>query len=78
MSTALAHAPMTRALTIKDRCDRCSAQAYVAVDIKGSELLFCGHHGSKYSTKLEEIGAVITADARDSLRGEDRLKGSHN
>ena len=35
-------------LDATDRCDRCSAQAYVRVIGKsGSGLLFCGHHYNK-------------------------------
>jgi hypothetical protein len=35
-------------LDATDRCDRCSAQAYVKVIGKsGSSLLFCGHHYNK-------------------------------
>lgn len=31
-------------LDATDRCDRCSAQAYVKVIGKVGELLFCSHH----------------------------------
>ena len=31
-------------LDATDRCDRCSAQAYVKVIGKVGELLFCAHH----------------------------------
>jgi hypothetical protein len=35
-------------LDANDRCDRCSAQAYVKVIGKsGSDLLFCSHHYNK-------------------------------
>jgi hypothetical protein len=35
-------------LDANDRCDRCSAQAYVKVIGKdGADLLFCGHHYNK-------------------------------
>ena len=36
-----------RVLTLQDRCDRCSAQAFVRVEGTGGELLFCGHHYNK-------------------------------
>ena len=41
-----------RQLNIKDRCDRCNAQAWV--DAKGLEgnLLFCGHHFTKHEEAL--------------------------
>lgn len=34
----------TRTLTALDRCDRCSARAYVLVEGNIGELLFCSHH----------------------------------
>lgn len=34
-------------LTAEDRCDRCSAQAYVSVTGVNGELMFCGHHYAK-------------------------------
>lgn len=42
-------------LTAADRCDSCGAQAYIAAEVNGSELLFCAHHGRKYETKLRAI-----------------------
>jgi hypothetical protein len=38
-----------------DRCDSCGAQAYIAAEVNGSELLFCAHHGRKYEEKLRSI-----------------------
>src|SRR5690349_20536914 len=50
----------TKPLTAADRCDRCGAQAYVrAVLAGGGELLFCAHHGHKYSESLRAAGAEI-------------------
>lgn len=49
------HAPR---LTAADRCDSCGAQAYIAAEVNGSELLFCAHHGRRYEEKLR---AVATA-----------------
>ncbi|MBK9740056.1 MAG: hypothetical protein IPO93_11165 [Actinobacteria bacterium] len=41
------------ALSATDRCDRCSAQAYVRVVLPGgADLLFCGHHWSRHETVL--------------------------
>jgi len=41
-------------LTTLDRCDKCSAQAWViAKGLKG-DLYFCGHHFDKYSKSLVE------------------------
>ncbi|MCG7416656.1 MULTISPECIES: DUF7455 domain-containing protein [Microbacterium] len=42
-------------LTAADRCDSCGAQAYIAAEVNGSELLFCAHHGRKYEEKLRSI-----------------------
>jgi hypothetical protein len=50
----------TKPLTAQDRCDRCGAQAYVrAVLVGGGDLLFCAHHGRKYSESLRASGADI-------------------
>jgi hypothetical protein len=42
-------------LTATDRCDACGAQAYIAVEVGGSELLYCAHHGHKYEEKLRSV-----------------------
>ena len=34
-------------LPAADRCDSCGAQAYIAAEVNGSELLFCAHHGRR-------------------------------
>jgi hypothetical protein len=47
-------APLYR-LTAADRCDSCGAQAYIAAEVNGSELLFCAHHGRKYEEKLRAV-----------------------
>lgn len=39
-------------LTLQDRCDRCQAQAFVLVKGMEGELLFCGHHFTKYEEAL--------------------------
>lgn len=39
-------------LTLQDRCDRCMAQAFVLVKGMEGELLFCGHHFTKYEEAL--------------------------
>ena len=54
-------------LLIADRCDRCPAQAFVAVEIHGSELLFCGHHYRKNEIGLVAAGAAVILDSRDSI-----------
>jgi len=45
-------------LTAADRCDACGAQAYIAAEVNGSELLFCAHHGRKYEEKLRAIATA--------------------
>lgn len=47
-----------RPITGLDRCDSCSAQAYVRVVVHGSELLFCGHHAKKHEAKLRPMAEV--------------------
>ena len=42
-------------LSAADRCDSCGAQAYIAAEVNGSELLFCAHHGRKYEEKLRSL-----------------------
>jgi hypothetical protein len=55
-------------LTAVDRCDRCGAQAYFRVVLaSGGELLFCAHHGNRYSTDLRKVAAEIH-DETDRLR----------
>lgn len=64
----------SKLLNAQDRCDRCGAQAYVrATLVGGAELLFCAHHGRKYSEKLRASGADIY-DETDKLI-ENRLQG---
>jgi hypothetical protein len=53
-------------LTALDRCDRCSAQAYVkAVGVSG-ELYFCGHHFAGMEGSLSKWAFEII-DERDRL-----------
>jgi hypothetical protein len=47
-------------LTAVDRCDRCGAQAYLRVQLKGGfELLFCAHHAREHSEKLREVAEHV-------------------
>lgn len=43
-----------RSLIASDRCDRCQAQAWVAVKGVEGELYFCGHHFVKHEEKIQE------------------------
>jgi len=51
---------------VDDRCDRCGARAYLAVQMKPatSVLLFCGHHGAAL---LPALLAQEPFDLRDDL-----------
>jgi hypothetical protein len=59
-------------LTISDRCDRCSVQAYVkAIGVRG-DLLFCAHHYNKIvdnAVGYDKIMkfAINIIDERDKL-----------
>jgi hypothetical protein len=62
-----ATAPSAAPLTAIDRCDRCGAQAYLRVHLKGGgELLFCAHHAREHSEKLREIAEHVH-DETDKL-----------
>lgn len=61
----------TPQLTSADRCDSCGAQAYIRVEVKNGELLFCSHHGKKYQEKLSSI-AHSWHDESDRLFEEQR------
>ena len=44
-------------LTAADRCDRCGARAVVLVELEAGELMFCGHHATRYGfvDELERV-----------------------
>lgn len=54
MSTATA-----TPLTVADRCDRCSAQAYVRVTLPVGELLFCAHHSREHADAYASVAVEI-------------------
>lgn len=69
-------------LTTQDRCDQCSAQAYVKIKGSTGELLFCGHHYEKIMNNPDSYTKMMAfmlevIDERDKLI-EDRLIGSAN
>lgn len=69
-------------LNANDRCDRCSAQAYVMVKGATGDLLFCGHHYDKIMNNPEAyvkmMGFMLEVlDERERLI-ENRLIGNHN
>jgi hypothetical protein len=74
--------PIGHILNALDRCDRCSAQAYVMVKGSTGELLFCGHHYDKIMNNPDAYTKMMAfmlevVDERDKLI-ENRLVGSHN
>lgn len=47
-------------LTARDRCDRCGAQAYLRVILRGGgELMFCAHHATAHREKLTQVAERI-------------------
>jgi hypothetical protein len=63
-------------LTTADRCDKCSAQAYVRATGVNGELYFCGHHFSGMEESLSKWAFEIV-DERERLI-ENKAKGSAN
>ena len=53
-------------LTAGDRCDACSAQAFVAATVNGCELVYCAHHGTKFEANLLRV-ATSWHDQRGDL-----------
>lgn len=47
-------------------CDLCGARAYVQASFESGELLFCGHHASKFDTKIRE-SAIVVVDERSFI-----------
>lgn len=69
-------------LDINDRCDRCSAQAFVKVVGVTGDLLFCSHHYNKIMDNAVGYDAMTkfayeVIDEREKLQ-ENRLVGNHN
>jgi len=68
----------TLVLTAADRCDRCSARAYVLVsvfvpDSGDHELLFCAHDYRQHEDKLANTGARVQLDQRRQLQNQESL-----
>lgn len=53
-------------LDARDRCDACTAQAYVRVYLEAGVLDFCSHHYNKFGNK---INALEVRDEREKLNG---------
>lgn len=66
------------ALTMLDRCDHCNAQAYQRwVDANPEreyedtgDLLFCGHHGNKYSKTLKSKGFELVVNDIEKINAK--------
>jgi hypothetical protein len=66
-------------LTALDRCDSCSAQAYVRIKGSTGELYFCGHHYDKIMNNPDAYTKMMAfmlevLDERERL-DENRSKG---
>lgn len=57
---------MSETFTAQDRCDSCSAQAFVRWAMVDQPLVldFCAHHSNKHAAALEAAGWVIALDDR--------------
>lgn len=69
-------------LNLSDRCDRCSAQAFVKVVGVTGDLLFCAHHYNKIMDNAVGYDAMMKfayeiVDEREKLV-ENKLVGGHN
>ena len=58
-----------RQLKVADRCDRCGAQAFVLVKGMSGELMFCGHHFTKFEDSLTQFAYEIV-DEREHINGK--------
>jgi len=66
----------TVVLTAADRCDRCSARAYVLVSVfvshgRHHELLFCAHDYRQHAARLTDSGAQVLLDQRRQLQSQE-------
>ena len=67
-------------LTANDRCDSCSAQAYVQVFLIEGSLLFCAHHFTKSEDVLTRKAIKIVDEIHrlypDGVKPEPKLEES--
>lgn len=56
-------------LSTADRCDRCGAQAFYRAVLANGDLLFCAHHGRRYSAGLAEV-ALDVQDGTAAINGK--------
>lgn len=57
------------ALTAMDRCDQCSAQAFVRAVFLNGELLFCGHHWREHQA-VAAGKAIAVHDFTDTINAK--------
>lgn len=60
----------TETITRSDRCDACSAAAYVRAVKEDMSLLFCGHHARKNLTSILEQGWKIDDQTNDFSKND--------
>jgi hypothetical protein len=61
---------MHKPLTVRDRCDKCPAQAMVRASFKTGDLFFCGHHARETGYTLP-LKAVSVYDPEGLLQYAD-------
>ena len=54
-------------LTAEDRCDACSAQAYVYVAFESGDLLFCLHHWKTHSEAAQATATEVVDESKRLL-----------
>jgi hypothetical protein len=58
-------------MSAMDRCDRCGAQAYVRVLLRGrQELMFCAHHYRQHAPALAQFAVAVHDDRQRLVRSE--------
>lgn len=69
--TATATKPTFPPLTLQDRCDRCSAQAWTAwthaQNSPAEPMKFCNHHTTEHEPALVASGWTLAVDQREQL-----------
>jgi len=55
-------------MNTQDRCDRCSAQAYVWVNGIAGDLMFCVHHFRKYEEALRKYAFEIIDESEKIMQ----------
>lgn len=66
---------LPRHLSDGDRCDRCGSQAYVQIDLRTGQLLFCAHHFREVESRIRPLATALLDD-RDRLLAAGSSRGS--